>query len=200
MKLCWKQWIILIYGLNIIPVKNVFTYQISTLYIILSIRNNSDPQHLPYSPLFSWMKSAKLKSSKTHMVQWLTAVVRLILKEISASCHLKLTSQTSFSHTRDQLLMWYARSTRTTGCHSWDSKKNGHFVLFMHLGVQKRDLQAIQSAWTCKISEFTRVQPHICICKSVAQLLNSQSSDRIFSLHASTGFSIQKWVLRDHIL
>lgn len=39
------------------------------------------------------------------MVQWPTAVVKLILKEMTVSCHLKFTNQTSFSHTKDQLLM-----------------------------------------------------------------------------------------------
>jgi len=82
-----------------------FLLQLNRMYITLSINNNSDPQHLPYSPPFSWMKSATSKSSATPMATWLTAAVKLILKEMSASCHLKLTIQTSFSHTKDQLTM-----------------------------------------------------------------------------------------------
>lgn len=108
-----------------------FLLQISRQYIPLSMNTNSDPRHLPYSPPFSWMKSAKLTSSATHMVTWLTAVVKLIPKEISASCPSKFTNQTSFHHTRDQLLMWSATSTRTNGCHSWDSKENSHFYFLI---------------------------------------------------------------------
>ena len=139
-----------------------FLLQLNRMYITLSINNNSDPQHLPYSPPFSWMKSATSKSSATPMATWLTAAVKLILKEMSASCHLKLTIQTSFSHTKDQLTMWYARSTRTTGCHSWDSKKNGHFVLIKCLVVQKRDPRATQSVWTgWTFEKVASIQPHI---------------------------------------
>lgn len=36
-----------------------FLLQINRMYITLSINNNSDPQHVLYSPPFSWMKSAK---------------------------------------------------------------------------------------------------------------------------------------------
>lgn len=84
------------------------------------------------------MKSAKWTSSVTHTVTWLTAVIKLIPKETSASCPSKCSTQTLSSPTRDQLLMSSATSTRTTACSSWESKGNGHLscltlITFAHL-------------------------------------------------------------------
>lgn len=98
------------------------------------------------------------------MVQWLTAVLNLILKEMSVSCHLKFPNQTSFSRTKDQLLMLYARNTRTTECHFWDSKKNGNFVLFKYLVERSpRHSECVRT-----FEEAVSMQSIICMYKTAA--------------------------------
>lgn len=120
---------------------SVKMYLLFSLAFLLQINRQYNPlsihKYCIYlcSPLFSWMKSVKLRTSVTPTVRWLTAVVKLILKGTSASCPSEFTSQTSLSHTRDQLLMWYARSTRTNGHDSWDSKENGHFCSFILITI-----------------------------------------------------------------